>query len=368
MVWYQFILLVGLLLVLVKSSDFFVEAVARIAEYLGVSKFLLGLTVIALGTSLPELGSSVMASFAGETELAVGNILGSNIANIGLILGLSAVIIQIKTNRQIFMRDGLIMFGITMVFVIFSIDGAISQLEGLVLITLTPMYLAYLFRFRPQFRKHVYKLTKYLALSHRFNRIIHFGVPEVSEKVVEKELRKEPIDDFVGKGFDLEEYRRVRNRISIFRNKIMRDLVITLSSAIMIYMSARYMIPVAVYLAKSLGVTENVIGATLIAAGTSLPELSVSISSLRKGFGTMVLGNIIGSNIFNITLVGGLSAIIAPLNILPTTLTLSIPFLIIVTGLLFIFVRTDWTVRKYEGAGLFAIYLLFIYLLFSSRF
>ncbi len=368
MVLYQFILLAGLMIVLIKSSDFFVEAIARVAEYLGVSKFVIGVTIIAIGTSLPEMGSSVMASMIGETEMAIGNIIGSNIANIGLILGISAIITTLKTNRQIFLRDSLIMFCITMTIVVFSIDGSISFLDGVVLIALTPLYLAYLFHFRPQFRKHVYKLTKYLALSHRFNRIIHFGVPEVSEKVVENELRKEPMEDFVGKGFDIEAYQRVRNRISLFKKHILRDAIVVLGSGIMIYTSARFLIPVAVSIAESFGVTKNVIGATLIAFGTSLPELFVSIASLKKGFDTMVLGNIIGSNIFNITLVGGLSAIVAPLHILPTTLALSLPFLIITTGLLFIFIRTDWTIKKYEGVSLFIIYLIFIYFLIFTRF
>ncbi len=368
MVLLQLVLLAGLLLVLIKSSDYFVESVARIAEYLGISKFVIGLTVIALGTSLPELGSSVMASFAGQTELAIGNILGSNIANIGLILGISAFFLNIKTNRQIFLRDCIILMGISLAFSLFAIDGTISLLDGLAMLAMLPMYIAYLFHFRPQFRKHVYKLTKYLALSHRFSRIIHFGVPEVSEKEVENELKKEPFEDFVGKGFDLEGYKSVRNRVSLFKKGIIRDAFITVLSGIFIYISAKYLIPVAVDLAMELGVTQNVIGATLIAVGTSVPELFVSISSLRKGFDSMLLGNVIGSNVFNLALVGGLSAVVHPLNILQGTLLFSIPFMITMTGVLVIFVRTDWKIKKIEGMSLLALYLIFLYLLLASRF
>jgi len=339
MIWLHLGLLAGLLLVLVKSSDFFVDAVARIAKYLGVSEFVIGLTVIAIGTSLPELGTEVMAAFAGETELAVGDIIGSCMANIGLILGLGAVFVSLRT---------------------FAVDGAVTFFEGLILLSLAPLYIAYLLKFRPRFRQNLYKLDEYLALSRNLNKLIHLGAPA---KKLAKDLKKEVYEDFVGKGFDLEGYRNVRSRISMFKLSITRDVFIAIAAGVMIYVSARYIVPLAVEIATYLGVSNNVIGASLIAIGTSFPELAVSIVSLRKGFGNMFLGNMIGSNIFNLTLVTGSAALITPLTMLPENTSFAIPFLVILTSLLFIFVRTRWKIRKFEGAILLAAYLIFLYLL-----
>jgi cation:H+ antiporter len=346
-------------LTLVKSSDYFVEAVARIAKYLGVSEFVIGLTVIAIGTSLPELGSSLMASFSGETELAVGAIMGSNIANIGLILGLSSVIVILKTNKRIFLRDALILFSITMLLYYFCLDGSLSFFEGLALFSLVPIYLAYLFKLNPHIRKSLYNMGGYLSESFD-----HIWRPGKYRKKYSK--KKDSYEDFVWQGFDLEEYRKVSARVSRFKKAILKDFGIAILAGVMIYISARFLIPIAVDMATLFGVTQNVIGATLIAVGTSLPELSVSVSSIRKGFGNMLLGNMIGSNIFNMTLVGGLSAMVNPLEIAPSTLAVSLPMVTIVTGLLFIFIRTSWKIKRYEGAALFMIYSYFIFYMLST--
>lgn len=356
----SFLLLIGLLAVLVKSSDFFVESVARIATYLGVSEFVIGLTVIAIGTSLPELGSSVMAAFENETELAVGNIVGSNLANIGLILGLSSFMVSLKTSRQIFFRDCTILLGITATFFIFAFDGTLSNLEGMILLGAFPIYLAYLFGFDTAVRSRLYDFRDYLENSYGFNRIRH---PGSYKERLEEDLRKERYDDFVGKGFDIETYHGISNRLSVFKKGLLKDLAITLVSAFMIYLSSRYLVPASVEVAGGLGVTENVIGATLIALGTSLPELSVSLSAAKKGMANMILGNVIGSNLFNILLVGGTSASIAALNIIPLTMQVSLPLVLLITGLLFVFVRTNWRVGRYEGLVLLFLYALFITLL-----
>lgn len=362
MVWTNFVAFAFLVFILVKSSEYFVDAIARVAKYLGVSEFVIGLTVIAIGTSLPELGSSVMASLAGSTELAVGNIIGSNMANIGLILGMGTVAVSLKTNRRIFLRDCLILLSISSLVFILSLDGSFSFVDGLVLLLLAPLYIGYLLKFRPHIREHLYKLTDYLEISRRFN-IMRLGVPE---EQLTKDLKKEVYEDFVGKGFDLEEYKKVRNRISIFRKNILKDVAIALGGGVAIYLSASFLIPVAVDIATFFGVSNTVIGASLIAIGTSLPELAVSVTALKRGFGGLFLGNMIGSNIFNMTIVMGLAAMANPLNMLPSTIHFALPFMLILTGLLFIFVRTRWQIKHYEGAILLGMYLLFLYLLITG--
>jgi cation:H+ antiporter len=360
----DFALIGFLIFVLVKSSDGFVEAVAKLAKYFGVSEFVIGLTVIAIGTSLPELGASVMAAMAGETELAVGNIIGSNMANIGLILGLSSILVSLKTNREIFRRDCVLLIFITAAFYILSLDGLISFYEGLLLFIFTIAYLLYLFNFKPQY-KHYLKIKSYLEKTYGFNRIKGPGdIKADLDKAPEIQLS----DEFVGKGFDLETYNNIQSRISIFRRDIAFQIFRSLFFGILIYMSARYLIPSAVNVAESLGVTENVIGATLIAVGTSLPELSVSISAIKKGFGNMLLGNLIGSSIFNISLVGGLSAMVSSITILPMTIAISIPLALLMSFALLVFVRVGWKIDRHEGAILFGIYLVFMYTLLAFIF
>jgi cation:H+ antiporter len=360
----DFALIAFLIFILVKSSDGFVEAVAKLAKYFGVSEFVIGLTVIAIGTSLPELGASVMAAAAGETELAVGNIIGSNMANIGLILGLSSIIVSLKTNRDIFRRDCVLLLAITAIFYTLSLDGSISFYEGMLLFLFTIAYLLHLFNFKPRFKQYL-NIKSYLEKNYGFNKIKQPGhtKPKLGN-LPEIELS----DDFVGKGFDLESYNSIHSRISIFRRDIAFQILRSVFFGILIYLSARYLIPSAVNIAESLGVTENLIGATLIALGTSLPELSVSISAIRKGFGNMLLGNLIGSSIFNISLVGGLSAMLSPMMILPMTIAISIPLALLMSFALLVFVRVSWSLDRLEGAILFGIYLVFMYALLTFIF
>jgi cation:H+ antiporter len=360
MVLLQLALAAALIILLVKSSDFFVEAVAKIAKYLGVSEFVIGLTVVAIGTSLPELGSSVMGAILGESDFAIGNVLGSNIANIGLVMGFSSIVLNIKTDKEIFGRDGLIMLGVTAAFALFALDATISFFEGLTLLILIPFYLMYLFNFRPNLRKRLYDAKDYLVDFYHLK-----SSPQMPEKELEKDLKKEKYEDFVGEGFDLEEYKKIKPRLALYKGHIIKDIAIIVISGFMIYLSARYLVPTAVSIARHFGVTENIIGATMVALGTSLPELSVSISSLRKGFNNMLLGNIIGSNVFNLALVGGLVSMVSQVSILPSTLYLILPFTVMITVLFFVFLRTGWKIKRPEGALLLGLYGLFIYLLLA---
>lgn len=337
------------LLVLVKSSDYFVESAARIAKYLGISELAIGLTIIAIGTSLPELGSSAMASLAGQTELAVGTVVGSNIANIGLILGLSALIIVLKMDKKVLLRDCSVMLYVSLLFYVFAYDGTVTTLEGAILLAIVPLYLTYLFHFRPKLSRSVYDLKGYVE------RVYIFGSHGLRQIGHVRSYEK-----FFNRVVDGESYR------AVFAGEVKKDLLVILVTVVLIYVSSKYLVQFAVEIAQALGVTENIIGATLIAVGTSLPELSVSISSIRKGFVNILLGNLIGSNIFNIILVAGLAAVISPLNILSSTLLISLPFMLLTAILLFAFVRTEQSIKWRTGISLLAIYGLFVYLLVGS--
>jgi cation:H+ antiporter len=363
MVWYSLLLFGILLIILVKSSDYFVEAVARIAKYFGVSEFTIGLTVVAIGTSLPELTSSLMASLSGETELAMGNILGSNIANVGLILSLSAVVVALKTNKKMFLRDSMVLLGVSILFYLFCLDSVISLFEGSVLLLIVPLYLAYLFEFRPQVRAGLYNLKSYLTSSYKLNRT---GDLHKIRELFDKSLKQKTYDDFVGKVLDLRTYEKIGTEADKLRRAPVGDIIILLTSGLILFLSAGYIIPLAVDIATMLMIPQNIIGVTLLAVGTSLPELIVAVSSIKKGFGNLLVGNIIGSNIFNITLVAGVSAIAMPLNVEQLVLSLTLPIMLLMTVLLSIFIRTGWRIKRIEGAGLFVLYLAFLYKLVQT--
>lgn len=358
MVWYQLLFFGALLAVLVKSSDYFVESVAKIAKYLGVSEFTIGLTVVAIGTSLPELTSSLMASLSNETELAVGNIVGSNIANMGLILSLSAAVVALKTNKKMLLRDCMVLLAVSFLFYLFCLDGVVSLPEGVVLLLLAPLYLAYLFEFRPQIRRGLYNVREYLTKSYKINQI---GDLHRYRELFDKGLKQKTYDNFVGRAFDLKNYDKIGKETARLKVGLARDTIILLISGLTLFVSARYIIPVAVEIATIFMMPQNIIGVTLLAVGTSLPELMVSISSIRRGFGNLLVGNILGSNIFNLTLVGGASAITMPLSIEASTLFLTLPFMVLMTILTLVFIRTGWRIKRVEGVGLFVLYLAFLY-------
>ena len=334
MVLVSLALLCFLIVILVKSSDYFVGAVARIAKSMGVSELVIGLTVVAIGTSFPELGSSVAASFAGVSEMGTGIVIGSNIANLALVLGLSAVLMSLKTDRRV-LNDCSLMMAVSLLFWLFSLDMVISSIEALLLLAIAVFYLVHLFHYRPHLSEVLSTLGKWLAgqLNHGANGAHRTKVSTAKTK------RKD---------------------------SIIRDTLIAAVGLALIYLSAIMIIPVARDVAKSFGVPDNIIALTLLAVGTSLPELAVSISSIRKKLPNILLGNLIGSNIFNILLVAGAAGLVSPLKVLLVDVWLTLPFMLLTAAMLAVFIRTSWMVKRWEGVVYLAVYAAFIYLLLPT--
>ncbi len=343
MVFALLLVLAVSMFVLVKSSDFFVEAAARIAKRFGVSELVIGLTIVAIGTSLPEFASSVTAAAEQQTSLAVGTVVGSNIANIGLILGIGALLVPLRLGRKEFMRDCSIMLWVSFLFYLMCLNGTVSMLEGALLLVLAPVYIAFLLHFRPKMRQLPGQMTSYMRLnylsgSRALKYLIH---PRTYVKLIEA-LYDRNLYRFVSGG------------------SAARDILILLASLFFIYLSSKYLVSSAIELAMALGVTQSIIGATLVAVGTSLPELSVSLSAIRKGFTNILVGNVLGSNILNILLVAGAAAMVSPLVVLPAALAVSLPFMILNALLLFAFVMSDRGISRTKGLLFMGLYLLFL--------
>ena len=333
------------LAVLIKGSDFFVSSASKLAKYFGVSDFVIGLTIVALGTSLPEFASSIAAALTDNTGLIIGNIVGSNIANIGLIAGFSAIVAVLEIKKTMFRRDGLFLIAVSILFLIFALNKTISRIEGLVLYTFFMFYISFLFKFQPS--KGKFGFRKYLENfdSEFFKKFIR---PNTYKEMLIGSLR------FIGpkrKSLTSEEERFIH----IFKN-----VSLLIIGGFAIFYGAKYIVPSAANIAQYFKVPADIVGLVLIAIGTSLPELFVSITALRKGLSNILIGNVLGSNIANLLFIGGISAIINPLTINTISLYYTIPFMILMTFMLLIFIRSYWLLRMFEGLILLFLYILFI--------
>lgn len=270
MLLYSFALLVGFL-VLFKSADYFVIGSVATANNLKISPMFIGLTVVALGTSAPEIFVAAAASMSGEADLAVGNAIGSNIANIGLVIGLTALIVPLPFKDETLKDDVPVLIFVTMCAGATLIDLKLGVWDGLLLLTgLT----AFLFR---------------IAREHRGNVSIAFVV-EVTE-----------LDE-------------------IPKTTTLQAMGILALSLVFLLLSAELLVWAVIKMAGTMGVSELVIGLTVIAVGTSLPELVVCITSALKNQTDLAIGNIIGSNIFNILAVLAIPCVLSPTDFAPELL------------------------------------------------
>lgn len=255
MILQVFILLVGFLF-LVKGADWFVEGAASIAKKMGIPQLVIGLTIVAMGTSMPEAAVSITAALKGNAGITIGNIVGSNILNILIILGITAVITNVAIQKSTFRYEIPFMIGITVLLIIFGVTGAaITFAEGIVFWILFLMFLGYLF-------------------------------------VISK------------KGEQQEEGESARDL------PIWKCLLFMVVGGILVVKGSDFAVSGASEIARYFGMSERFIGLTIVAFGTSLPELVTSVTAARKGNVGIAIGNIVGSNIFNILFVIGTTALI----------------------------------------------------------
>jgi len=279
-----------------------------LASRLGLSSLAIGLTVVAFGTSAPELAVSLNAAMNNASDISLGNVIGSNIANIGLILGLSAVISPLVVQAKIIRMDAPIMITSMLLAVVFLLDNQISRLEGLILATALIAYIAFTFL---QARKE----------------------PEL---VQEEYLQGIP---------------QSRGRLAIDLGLIFLGLGLLIAGGKLLVMAA-------VSIALLFGMSEAVIGLTIVALGTSLPELTATLVAARRGYGDIAIGNIIGSNIFNVLGILGITALITPLQT-GNILWADIICMVLLCLLTYLFLFSRSKVERYEGILLVLLYIAY---------
>ncbi len=299
--------MLGGLAVLVAGAEILVRGSVGTALRFGLTPLLIGLTIVAFGTSAPELVVSIQAAYNGSDDIALGNIIGSNISNIALILGLAAMIQPLKVQASIIRKDVPILLGTSLLLVFFLMDGVITQLEGVIF----------------------------------FLGVVVFTV--VSVRMAKKETSEEVKEEF--------EDVIPEKKLPLWLNIVM--IVVGLG---LLILGAKWLVDGAIEIASSVGLSEAVVGLTIVAVGTSLPELATSVMAAIKKEGDIAIGNVVGSNIFNILCILGITAMILPVSQGGIT-TVDILLMLGLTVLLLPVLKSGYIVSRFEGAVLLVIYI-----------
>jgi cation:H+ antiporter len=321
MVW---ILFVAGLVLLVLGAESLVRGASKLASSLGVPPLVIGLTVVAYGTSTPEIAVSLQAALAGQADIAVGNVVGSNIFNVLFILGLSAVIAPLIVSRQLVWMDVPLMVGVSILVLLMALDGRISRLDGAVLAALIIVYTAFLVR---QARRE----------------------------------RAAARDAAAARGGET-----ALVPVSAARTWTVNLAYIAAGLGLLV-MGARWFVESSMAIARMMGVSELVIGLTIVAAGTSMPEVATSIIASIRGERDIAVGNVVGSNIYNILAVLGLSALLSPagLAVAPAALDFDIPVMLAVAVACLPIFFTGHLIARWEGwlfLGYYVAYTAFLIL------
>ena len=308
----EFLIVFISIIMLWKGADWLVDSAAEIAHTLKVSDLIIGLTVVAFGTSAPEFAVTISAAITKQTDISIGNVIGSNIFNLGFILGGTAVIRPISTNKKMFNRDGLFLLIVTaLIFFLFfgfngwTPDDAYTRYEGLILFSLLLGYVAFLF------------------------------------------IKKDPPEEINPSSASYLSY------------------VYFFIGLILIVYGGHLMVTHASIIARYYGISDWVIAVTIVAAGTSAPEFATSIAAAIKGRHGIAVGNLIGSDLFNLLGVLGLAGIINP-SVITQDIFDSVFLLVMMVGLTLLLIRTKWKISRLEGALLVSINLIRWYFDFAS--
>ena len=297
------LLLVGFVF-LIKGSDFFVDGASSVASLLKIPTIIVGLTIVAFGTSAPEAAVSITSSWAGSNAMAVGNVIGSNLFNMLMVIGIAALLSNLLMEKSVLEKDLPFLVGITVLWAVFIVIGwNISQIEGIILLVILLAYIIYLVR----------------------------------------SARKSKDADVVEKP----------------KLSLPKSIIFILVGIAGIVLGGDLVVNSASDIAIALGMSEALVGLTIVAIGTSLPELVTSITALKKGENQLVIGNVIGSNIFNILFVLGASSAISAIP-LDSSLLIDVLFMVAVTILCYIFGKTQDKYDKKEGIILIALFIVYM--------
>jgi cation:H+ antiporter len=311
------------LIFLIIGAEMLVRGASRAASRIGISPLIIGLTVVAFGTSAPELAVSIGGALTGEADIALGNIVGSNIFNVLFILGLSAIIVPLTFSRQIIRLDVPLMITVSGIVLLISLDQVITRFDGMILVAGLIIYIMAL-----------------VLLSVR----THTGTEKKDQNPQSSQKTGEPVHWLL-------------------------NIFLVLAGLTLLVLGSRWFVNGAVSLAGYLGASELIIGLTIVAAGTSMPEVVTSVIAAIRGERDIAVGNVVGSNIFNILGVLGISSILSPsgISVSQAMIAFDIPLMIAVALACLPVFFTRGAISRWEGALFIGYYIAYtVYLIFNT--
>ena len=328
----EFVLIIIGFVLLIKASDYFVDASTDIAKIFKVSEIVIGATIVSIGTTLPETMVSATSAFMGHGDIAYGNAIGSIICNTALISAISLIIAPSIVNKKVLKIPVTFFFSSFAFYVVFAyVFKGFSRVSGIILVSIFIIYVFY---------------------------IVYSNKSE--SKKIDKVIKQAEID--------IEEIKEGKSIDDNNSNKVIKSVLVIIVSAIVIAFASNLLVDNGTLIAKKFGVPESVIGLTMIALGTSLPELSTAITSLVKGHSNLSIGNVIGANFFNVVLVTGIASAVGPFKIpsskvingINASLLVDVPVAFVVMLMLCVPSIIRGKTSRWQGIVLICIYILFL--------
>lgn len=335
------LLVLGVIIVL-KGADWLTDGAVNIATRFGVSQMVIGLTIVAMGTSMPEFCVSMVSALKGTPDLAVGNVVGSNTLNTLLIVGCSALVAPIMVKRSSVKRDIPFAVVASLLMLLFCLDGAIGRVDAAVLFAGFCLFMFVTLKYAKTTEEH----AETVATSGAAMATAAAASTSVSEASTSQTSAPEASTS-----------QSSASEASVA--SMLKAVVMLVVGLLCLIAGSNMFVDNASFVASSLGVSDAVIGLTIVAGGTSLPELATSMVSAKKGNSDIAIGNVIGSNVFNILMIIGITGLVKPMHIAGIT-TLDLIMMLASMLLMWFFCRTTYKVKRWEGAVLTIVYLAYL--------
>lgn len=355
------LLVLGVIIVL-KGADWLTDGAVNIATRFGVSQMVIGLTIVAMGTSMPEFCVSMVSALKGTPDLAVGNVVGSNTLNTLLIVGCSALVAPIMVKRSSVKRDIPFAVVASLLMLLFCLDGAIGRVDAAVLFAGFCLFMFVTLKYAKTTEEHAATVATsgaamataaVASTSVSETPTSQTSAPEASTS--QNSAPEAPTSQTSAPEASVSQTSAPEASVA----SMLKAVVMLVVGLLCLIAGSNMFVDNASFVASSLGVSDAVIGLTIVAGGTSLPELATSMVSAKKGNSDIAIGNVIGSNVFNILMIIGITGLVKPMHIAGIT-TLDLIMMLASMLLMWFFCRTTYKVKRWEGAVLTIVYLAYL--------
>ena len=347
------LLVLGVIIVL-KGADWLTDGAVNIATRFGVSQMVIGLTIVGMGTSMPEFCVSMVSALKGTPDLAVGNVVGSNTLNTLLIVGCSALVAPIMVKRSSVKRDIPFAVVASLLMLLFCLDGAIGRVDAAVLFAGFCLFMFVTLKYAKTTEEHAAAVaTSGAAMATAISEASSSQTSALEASSSQASAPKASSSQASAHEASSSEASQASG------TSMLKAVVMLVVGLLCLIAGSNMFVDNASFVASSLGVSDAVIGLTIVAGGTSLPELATSMVSAKKGNSDIAIGNVIGSNVFNILMIIGITGLVKPMHIAGIT-TLDLIMMLASMLLMWFFCRTTYKVKRWEGAVLTIVYLAYL--------